>query len=414
MCLYQTKILNPKYLPNEKNGGIPPKCEDERKKYIYTDCGWCVECRKKIANNWKIRLYEEIKTNKNCEMVTLTFRPEAIQELENEIFTKHYKGLERGELDVNILAAYSVRMFTERWRKKYKKAPRYFLITELGHEGSERIHLHGLFFNVLNINKLEYQKDIQEKWTYGNVDFGEWVDERSINYISKYITKVDKINEGYKQKIFVSKGLGKDYVSNKRYLHAWKDENTNTLYRTKKGTYIAIPKYYKKKLFTEEEQEKLWTYQLNKNEIWIDGTKYDKERQDDLEYRKEVIGNILGRREANKKAGFGDDYTVAKRYIITEKMKMKKEELQKNRHKKEAKASKRRLIKFEENNKEYDYEELSKSIGVATKYLGEYVGNLTENEKKRNEEMAEAEEMGVSVRTLRLIKKGIITPKTSK
>ena len=46
MCLYPKLILNRKYLPNKKNGGIPPKCPDERLRYVTAACGKCYECRK--------------------------------------------------------------------------------------------------------------------------------------------------------------------------------------------------------------------------------------------------------------------------------------------------------------------------------------------------------------------------------
>ena len=39
MCLYPKLILNRKYLPNKKNGGIPPKCPDERLRYVTSACG---------------------------------------------------------------------------------------------------------------------------------------------------------------------------------------------------------------------------------------------------------------------------------------------------------------------------------------------------------------------------------------
>ena len=148
MCLYERILLNPKYLPNEKNGGLPPALRDRRTRYIRTGCGWCAECRKEIANNWKIRINEELKLNKNATMVTLTFSEESIRALEQEIITKKWKGINGTEIDVNMLAAYAVRMWSERWRKKRKKAPKHFLITELGENASERIHLHGIIWDT--------------------------------------------------------------------------------------------------------------------------------------------------------------------------------------------------------------------------------------------------------------------------
>ena len=61
MCLYPTIIPNKKYTATKKNGGIIPPVRDKRVMAVAIGCGRCAECMKKKANDWKIRLYEEIK-----------------------------------------------------------------------------------------------------------------------------------------------------------------------------------------------------------------------------------------------------------------------------------------------------------------------------------------------------------------
>ena len=34
MCLYPKLIKNRRYVPNKKNGGVPPQCPDERLLYV--------------------------------------------------------------------------------------------------------------------------------------------------------------------------------------------------------------------------------------------------------------------------------------------------------------------------------------------------------------------------------------------
>ena len=94
----------------------------------------------------------------------------------------------------NELATLAVRRFLERWRKKHKISVKHWLVTELGHEGTERIHLHGIIWhdNVL---------DIKEIWKYGIVWIGDYVNEKTINYIIKYINKIDLDHKGYESKI---------------------------------------------------------------------------------------------------------------------------------------------------------------------------------------------------------------------
>ena len=61
MCISPRLKLNPKYLPNAKNGGFAPPLLDDRVKYVPIGCGVCYECLKRKSNQWKVRLYEEVK-----------------------------------------------------------------------------------------------------------------------------------------------------------------------------------------------------------------------------------------------------------------------------------------------------------------------------------------------------------------
>ena len=160
-----------------------------------------VECKRKKRNDWIIRLTEHIKANKNCTYVTLTFSEESIKNLNLRIH-KNITGYERE----NAIATLAVRNFTERWRKKYKKTLKHWLITELGTTRTERIHLHGIVESK-NI------KDIEEKWSYGYVKCGTYVNEKTIAYITKYMLKTDIKHKTYKPVILASKGIGKAYIN---------------------------------------------------------------------------------------------------------------------------------------------------------------------------------------------------------
>ena len=225
MCLYPTLITNPKYKPNKKNGGRVPPCFDERVKLVPIGCQECMECRRQKARQWTARLLEDIQHNKNGKMVTLTFSNESIKKIIETGKTKDkrdrnlkiegtpLKELKGYELD-NAIATYAVRMFMERWRKKFKKSLRHWLVTELGHEGTENIHIHGIVWTD------EDWETIREKWGYGFMyPYTEeqkkmnYVSERTINYCVKYVTKIDKDHEGYKSIILTSAGIGKEYTN---------------------------------------------------------------------------------------------------------------------------------------------------------------------------------------------------------
>ena len=120
MCLYPSIIENPKYAKsNEKRKGI----KDYRLRWIQIPCGYCEECRRAKANEWRVRLMEEIKSNpKNIIFATLTFSEESLKRLEYD------------QKEPNKAPQKAISLFRKRWWKKYKAPLKHWLITELGHD----------------------------------------------------------------------------------------------------------------------------------------------------------------------------------------------------------------------------------------------------------------------------------------
>lgn len=415
MCLYERKLVNLKYLPTIKNGGKPKPLMDKTKLWINIGCGWCIECRTKIANEWKQRLNEEVKANPNGSYVTLSISPKHIKELEEEIIKTHYKGIDGNQVDINILANLAVRRFTERWRKKYKNAPRHWLVTEIGHRGSERLHLHGIIWRTKeNITIEQLQEDINNIWQYGNVKQGDTLTLAVANYIIKYITKCDIDHKGYKPRTFVSKGIGEAYcIGEGRRRNQFRGDDTCTSYRWANGATSQICRYYKRKLYTDEEREFLADMQRAKNECWIDGVKYDLNQQDDNDFRITFQTALEVARTKNEKLGYGKGTTETRKYIVTDLMKMNYKDI-KNYNK-----AKNNLIQYvmrrtkekiyTANPDDWKSKELNKSIGAEHTKWGHYIGTTTEAERRRNAEIDEAKALGVTIQNLRLIKAGIIT-----
>ena len=104
--------------------------------------------------------------------------------------------------DENTIATKAIRLMLERIRKKTGKSIKHWFITELGHENTERLHLHGIVWGI-GVDKL-----IEEKWNYGITYTGNFVNEKTINYITKYMTKIDEDHQEFVGKVLCSRGIG--------------------------------------------------------------------------------------------------------------------------------------------------------------------------------------------------------------
>lgn len=291
MCLYPKLIPNKKYTATKKNGGNIPSVLDKRVLYIPVACTKCMECKKAKAREWQVRLGEEIRADNKCEFVTLTFSNEEYKKLNNRI-NDEIKGYDRD----NEIATLATRLFLERWRAKHKKSVKHWLVTELGHNGTENIHIHGLIWS-------QDKKEIEKTWGYGYVFTGEWVNEQTVNYIIKYIMKTDKDHENFKSKILTSKGIGSSYFKRlDSKINKYNKEETKEYYTTKKGLKLALPIYYRNKIYSEKEREKLWLKKLDENIRYVDKTKINIEKNPE-----EYYNALKEARLKNKRLGYGDD-----------------------------------------------------------------------------------------------------------
>lgn len=317
MCLYPTFIINRKYIPNKKNGGVVPPIIDERTLYVPIGCQNCMECLKQKQREWSVRLYEEIKENKNGKFVTLTFSDESMRDLGKDV--ERYA---TGYIRDNLIATLGVRRYLERWRKKYGKSVKHWFITEWGQTNTERMHIHGIMWT----NEV---KDITDIWKYGTVFIGNFVNEQSVNYIVKYLGKYDEKHPNYMPKILASPGIGKGYlksISAKKNKYK-SDGTTKDEYRTKTGHKLSLPIYYRNNIYTEEEKEALWLDRLDKEEIWVMGEKIDVSDEKGNEIYEKTLKYYQNR---NKRLGYGDNSVnwEKKRYLhMKRKIKAKTDEM---------------------------------------------------------------------------------------
>lgn len=266
MCIYTTYIKNPKYQPNKKNNFNPPECTDERLLYVPVSCGKCFECRKKKQREWLCRLSEEIRHDNRAIFVTLT--------MSNESF---YKLRKRKETE-NELMTRAVRLFLERIRKQLKHSVKHWFITELGGENG-RIHIHGLMWCEWEI--------IEKCWQYGYTYKGTYVNEKTINYITKYMLKENENDKSFVGKVLCSAGIGRNYINR---LDAQRNKyvpgRTSETYRCRNGMKIYLPQYYRNKIYSDEDKEALWIEKQEQGYRYIDGERVSVD--DTQEYERQL------------------------------------------------------------------------------------------------------------------------------
>lgn len=306
MCLYPKFILNRKYIPNQKNNGNPPTIKDARTQYVPVGCGKCMECMRQKAREWQVRLHEELRTDDRRMklFVTLSFSDKSLTELEKDV----KPGLSGYELE-NKIATLAIRRFLERWRKTFKASLRHWFVTELGQNKTERIHIHGIVFLAPARTlpsasmKRDFVANIEKHWKYGNVWIGDYVNERTINYIVKYLHKSDPLHKYYSPIVLCSKGIGSNYINRwDSKNNTYNEKKTNELYTTRTGIKLPLPKYYRNKLYTDEQKEQLWLNLLDKNTRYVNGIKIDVSENDNDYW------NVLKeQRLENKRLGYGDD-----------------------------------------------------------------------------------------------------------
>ncbi len=292
MCLYPKQMINRRYVKTKKNGGVIPPLDDYRKMYVAVGCGECMECRKKKANEWSVRLKEEMRTNKmKAYFMTWTFDEQSMIDLKKVVKDEgcRYEGY---KLE-NEVCRLAVRRYLERWRWKYKKSLRHWMITEKGQTGTERIHMHGIVWTN------EDKEDIKIIWKYGFADIGKkGVGEDSAGYLVKYMHKVDERHREFKSSVFTSAGMGAGYLKRPDAKIGKKNEQ----YVDRKGFKSGLPQYYRQKLYDDEEREDLWMKKLDEQKRFVLGVEVDVSteagEEDYVKLRAEA-------RKKNKRYGYG-------------------------------------------------------------------------------------------------------------
>ena len=216
---------------------------------VETRCGKCPVCRKRYVSDYTIRLQEEDKVSSSSFFITLTYAPEHVPLTETNQMTlvkQHHKN------------------FIKALRKRNKATIRYFGVGEYGDLGS-RPHYHIILFNLEDaklIGKSKegypeyYSKAVDKSWNKGNIQIRA-VGFESIAYTLSYMNKGRKIghhpNDPREPEFNLkSKGLGKAWLTEENIKQAILQGRN---YMTVNGYKKPMPRYYKDKIFDEEQKQ---------------------------------------------------------------------------------------------------------------------------------------------------------------
>ncbi len=208
-------------------------------------CGKCPGCMKRRSSGWSFRLMKEGERAETALFVTLTYD------------TQYVPLTKSGFMSLNKR---HIQLYMKRLRKLSDKKLKYYVCGEYGSKRN-RPHYHMIIFNA-DADKVErawseYQAGLGFV-PYGTIYIGE-VNEASIGYTLKYMQKPGKIpmhqnDDRVKEFSLMSKGLGANYISNS--MDKWhKNDLLNRMYvPMKDGKKIAMPRYYKDKIYSETQK----------------------------------------------------------------------------------------------------------------------------------------------------------------
>lgn len=259
--------------------------EHKLKGKVPVPCGSCPDCRKRRASAWSFRLMQEDKVSISAFFITLTYNTNHVPITVSGYPTLHRPKNrdERCHLQAFIkrVRYYHSKRGAKKLGIQYTGIPiRYYAVGEYGSKRF-RPHYHCIIFNA-------HQTALEKSWRYGTTFYGT-VTGASIGYCLKYISKpgrvpVHKNDDRSPEFSLMSKGLGLNYLT--PAMKAWHLKNiTERCYcKTEDGKKIAMPRYYKDKLYTDYQRSMIAESALIKINKEVDKKM---EKQGDLYFHNE-------------------------------------------------------------------------------------------------------------------------------
>lgn len=242
MCYTPITLVNKKETVHTRNGSITN----------VVPCGKCPECLRRRQASWAFRLQQEQMQSTTACFLTTTYEDESLPFTENGLMTLETKDHQA------FIKRLRTRISRDKTLTPNRQPIKYYGCGEYGGQ-THRPHFHYIMFN-LPMSYIEKQHQIIDEWQNGNIFIAE-NNIKTINYVTGYIMKkawsekVHSMDDRKKETSFMSKGLGKTYLTkNKKAFYKKKMQPYMTV---ENGHKKAFPRYYRDKIFTEAERRKL-------------------------------------------------------------------------------------------------------------------------------------------------------------
>lgn len=253
---------------------------------LFVPCGKCYNCRLVKRQAWCFRMQQELQSRPTAFFVTFTYDDENVptkiydrkhldsyqtdnfQTLSKEDASELIKTLQR-ELRRRFKQYVTRKVLVKdaqlgdaiyKEKKVNTALVRYYLIGEYGDKchvisGTNRPHYHAILYFPQGCSKEIAQDVILSSWKRGLVDIAP-VTFADINYVAKHQFKESKGND-YQRKhapIFATMsrykgGLGDNYT---QFVSRRHPSRNSALYVLLNGYRLALPQFYRKKLFPDK------------------------------------------------------------------------------------------------------------------------------------------------------------------
>lgn len=246
---------------------------------MHLPCGRCYPCTTRKVSGWSFRLMQEDKRAYSASFVTLTYNTKyvpignCIYCYDEEYIKNHPKKNKYMTLCKKCLQSFFKRLRYYEKEERFitnsrNNSPiRYYAVGEYGSK-YHRPHYHIILFNAS-------VKAIEKAWSINGEPIGDiyhgYVSEASIGYCLKYINKPSKIpmhknDDRLKEFSLMSKRLGDNYINKKTIKWHTSNLENNCYLPLKDGKKASIPRYYKEKIYKQEQRKAISKFQQLRQE----------------------------------------------------------------------------------------------------------------------------------------------------